>query len=207
MAIMTDREYAKYKGVDRSTIQKQIRKGLLRPAVVTEKPYRLNVEKADELYVPDTTQQRRFKNKNRPKPAEEKKKVEPKKVIPQVRVDGPPPPVDDYDGLTIAETKKRIELVKLKSAELDLALKEKTVVAVEEVERAWFSIVRALRNQLINQPDYLSSMLFACESEHDLNELWSNENNKILMDLASKKCFPGLRSYDEMKGGIGYDES
>lgn len=99
---------------------------------------------------------------------------------------------------SMAQAKLASEVLKVKRQRLDLEMREKKLVSVEEVSRIWFTKVRGVRDQFLNLPNRVTAKLVAvAQSESSYNAqiavrtLLEQEIRDVLEELSNEPSQSG----------------
>lgn len=177
--LMSMREYARFRGVSHTAVQKAVKEGRIR----IRKDGRINRKKADAEWKENTLAP--------PAQKEEKPKS-------QTATPGPDRFADEEDlddeGTTFSQARTAKELYLARLRKLEFEEKSGKLVDANAVRRAQFSLLRTIRDQLLELPDRLADELAAEDDPMEVRDLFMAELRSILSELADDLAGRGEES-------------
>ncbi len=163
MSVLSVSAYARHRGVSHVAVLKAIKTG----RIVRDADGTIDVAKADAAWRNNTNmaQQR--------KPEAE--------IEPQVEAAVPQPVAG---GPSYAQSRAVREAYNARLAKLDYEERTKAMVRIDTVKVAWFSILRVLRDRVMNLPDRLGPVLASETDQKIVRDLLEAELRQILDDAA-----------------------
>ena len=182
MELLSQRAYARRRGVSQAAVWKAIRDG--RISTVAGK---INPKTADREWA-ENTDRSKPRNSISGDPKRRRRKGEPSAPM---DLDA----AGEETGVTVgngngaaasgyAEARAKREACLAEKARLDLELQMGTLVRTDEVRRAAFNAARKARDQLIALPQRVAAILAATEDPAEVLSILEEEIEKICLDLS-----------------------
>lgn len=157
-------EYAAHRGVELYAVQYAIARGRIRIGADN----RIDSEEADRAWEANT-----LHTNARPGPRRHEQRTEP-----------PTRPTEAEPGISYADARALREVFDAKRKQLELEVRQGTLVRRDEVEREAFSQFRMLRDACFNLPPRLAAQLAAESDPNVVHDLLEGELRLIFDDFA-----------------------
>lgn len=183
--LVSMRELSRQLGVTLRTVQQAVHKGRIiiekTEQAKSKQRHFFNVEKAREQWANNTSAAetqptRRQKGKGPQTPNTPKKQA-----------DATAPATAPAGNPVFSEARTQVELYKSKNAELDYKVKVGELVSMDKAKDCFHSISLMLKQNILNIPARLSSVLAAETSEKNIYDLLSRELKQALKVLSDEQ--------------------